>query len=154
MTSYKRNILETIIYITCIIIVINLWHERKFFDFLSDIRFLNVLATSAITLSGIGVGLLGIMLALPETPGTRGKFLTNIKRWLLSLLKRSTIYFLLSSSFAFLCYAIPADFSSMLVVFSTLSTILFASGLLHMFYVCLNIDKALFKHREAKQYKV
>lgn len=137
---YKRTITEAVLYLILVVAVFY-WHQEKILSFLTDDRFLDILTESAITLSGIGVGLIGIILVLPQPAGIKGEISTEVKRTFLSRLKRSTTYFLLSSFSAFLSYAVPRSPLITVAVCSAISTILFLNGLLHLLYVCLTIEK-------------
>lgn len=158
--QHVRNIFEAALYLLFIGLMAFL-HGKEILYFLADVQFLSILATSATTLSGLGVGFLGIMLALKEIPGSRGEYATHFRRKLRLILRRSTIYFLLSSFFAFLGFAIPVDVKvtlalssvlsvnvKVLVFSSALSTILLLNGLLHMFYVCIKMEEAMGSPRE------
>jgi hypothetical protein len=126
------------------------WRKEGIFNFLSNERFLNVLLSSAITLSGIGIALLGIIFVLPERAGLKGEMAAKAKSFFFALLKRCTAYFLLSSFLAFSSISFLTSLSSngsenvsvAVTACSALSTILFLSGLLHLLYVCLKIEEA------------
>lgn len=138
--QYKRNIPEAVLQVIFLISIVS-WHMYVY-SFLTNEQFLNVLTTSAVTLSGLGVTLLGIILVLPEpATGIEGRISIKVEKTFLSMLKRSTTYFLLSSFLAFMCYVVSESILMAVVLCSGLSTILFLSGLLYLFYVCLNIEK-------------
>jgi len=146
--QYKRNVIEAILYLI-ILTVIVLWREEGLFSFLTNERFMNILTSSAITLSGIGIALLGIVFILPERAGIKGEISVKVKSFFLSMLKRCTAYFLSSSFLAFLSNSFLASLSKIadenvlvaVVTCSALSTILFLSGLLYLLYICLRIEK-------------
>jgi len=137
---YKRSMLEAILYLI-FLIPISLWYETRVIGFLTNDRFLNILTESAITLSGIGIGLLGIILVLRTPAGIKGEFSKEDRKAFLSIIKRSTAYFLLSSLFAFLCYIVPQGVLLVLVLCSAISTLLFLDGLAHLLYICFTIEK-------------
>lgn len=138
--GYMRNISEAIFY-PIVLIAVYFYHELNILDFLTDQAFLNMLTESAITLSGIGIGLLGIILVLQIPTGIKGEFSKEDRKVFLSKLKRSTGYFLFSSLFAFSCFVVSKDAPVAISLCSAFSTILFLNGLAHLLYVCFTIDK-------------
>jgi hypothetical protein len=143
---YKRNIVEIILYLVLLAIIIY-WRKEHALSFLLDKEFLDILLRSTVTLSGIGIAMLGI---ISNMPGRIGEREVKAIRYFFAILKRGTAYFLLSSFLAFssisflqsLTWIGSEDGLITMMACSALSSILFLSGLLHLLYVCLKIEEA------------